>query len=1075
MTILGMLAALLPMAAVPAAAGTGPVVFINEIHYDNVSTDEGEAIEVAGPVGTDLTGWSLVPYNGNGGTQYSVTNLSGSLADQGGGYGTASFPISGLQNGAPDGVALVDAGNTVVQFLSYEGSFTATDGPASGMNSVDIGVSESSSTPVGDSLYLVGTGFSYDDFTWTSGAASFGEINPGQTFTGTVAEPSLLINEVDADQVGTDAAEFVELYDGGTGGTDLTGLSIVLFNGSDDASYAAFDLDGLSTNADGYFVLCGDAANVANCDLDVTPDTNLIQNGADAVALIAGDADDFPEDTPVTTVGLIDALVYDTDDSDDAGLLVLLNSGQPQVNERDGGDGTRDSNQRCPNGSGGARNTVTYAQFEPTPGESNLCEIIVPPLSCADPLTVTPIHDIQGSGASSPLVGQVVVVDAVVTGIFPGLSGFYLQEEPADQDTDPMTSEGVFIFGGVLPDEAAVGDLVRVQGDVAEFVTSGGASSLTEVNADGIAICEVQPEPIVPTELTLPVSPVSDLEAYEGMLVSFPQDLYISEYFNFDRFGEIILTTERQFQPTAIFDPGTPEVDQLAADNALGRITLDDGRSSQNPDPAIHPNGAVFDLTNTFRGGDIVNNVTGVIDDTFGLYRIQPTAGADYTAANPRTDAPEDVGGGIQVASFNVLNYFTTLGSRGADDAEEFSRQRDKIFAAIDAIDADVVGLIEIENNTEAILDLVSGLNEVAGAGTYDLIDTGVIGPDAIKVAFIYQPASVTPVGDYAVLEGDFLDPNNLGDDKNRPALAQTFMDNATGGVVTVVNNHLKSKGSACGDGDDDPVQGNCNLTRTLAAELLVEWLATDPTESGDEDFLIVGDLNAYDHEDPIMTIVAGADGIAGTDDDFGDLMLAYQGEEAYSYLFGGQLGYLDHALANQALLGEVTGTTAWHINSDEPDILDYDTTFKQDAQDALYEPNAFRSSDHDPVIVGLDICDEIAPTIDVSVTPDLLWPPNHRYTLVTATVEVSDNFDTDPTVTLLSVVSNELDDGLGDGDTPNDIRVLSDFTFALRAERSALGTGRIYTITYQVTDDCGNSAIGTAEVYVPLNRGRIR
>ncbi len=1072
MTILGMLAALLPMAAVPAAAGTVPVVFINEIHYDNVSTDEGEAIEVAGPVGTDLTGWSLVPYNGNGGTQYSVTNLSGSLADQGGGYGTASFPISGLQNGAPDGVALVDAGNTVVQFLSYEGSFTATDGPASGMNSVDIGVSESSSTPVGDSLYLVGTGFSYDDFTWTSGAASFGEINPGQTFTGTVAEPSLLINEVDADQVGTDAAEFVELYDGGTGGTDLTGLSIVLFNGSDDASYEAFDLDGFATDADGYFVLCGDAANVANCDLDVTPETNLIQNGADAVALIAGDAVDFPEDTPVTTEGLIDALVYDTDDSDDAGLLVLLNPGQPQINERDGGDGTRDSNQRCSNGSGGALNTDTYAQFEPTPGESNLCEIIVPPLSCADPLTVTPIHDIQGSGASSPLVGEVVVVDAVVTGIFPGLSGFYLQEEPADQDADLATSEGVFVFGGTLPDGTAVGDLVRVEGDVAEFVTSDGASSLTEVNADAIALCEVEPEPIIPTDLTLPTT---DLEPYEGMLVSFAQDLYISEYFNFDRFGEIILTTERQFQPTAIFDPGTPEADQLAVDNALGRITLDDGRSSQNPDPAIHPNGAVFDLTNTFRGGDIVNNVTGVIDDTFGLYRIQPTTGADYTAANPRTDAPDDVGGGIQVASFNVLNYFTTLGSRGADDAEEFTRQRDKIFAAIDAIDADVVGLIEIENNTEAILDLVTGLNEVAGAGTYDLIDTGVIGPDAIKVAFIYQPATVTPVGDYAILDGEFLDPNNLGDDKNRPALAQTFMDNATGGVVTVVNNHLKSKGSPCGDGDDDPVQGNCNLTRTLAAELLVEWLATDPTGSGDEDFLIVGDLNAYDHEDPIMAIVAGADGIAGTDDDFGDLMLAYQGEEAYSYLFGGQLGYLDHALANQALLGEVTGTTAWHINSDEPDILDYDTTFKQDAQDALYEPNAYRSSDHDPVIVGLDICDEIAPTIDVSVTPDLLWPPNHRYTLVTATVEVSDNFDSDPTVTLLSVESNEPDDGFGDGHTKNDIRILSDYTFALRAERSGNGDGRIYTITYEVTDDCGNSSIGTAEVYVPLNRGRIR
>jgi len=163
-------------------------------------------------------------------------------------------------------------------------------------------------------------------------------------------------------EVSTDAAEFIELYDYGVGNTDLTGLVLVLFNGSDDASYLAFDLDGFSTDADGYFVLCGDAGNVANCDLDVSPNTNLIQNGADAAALLVGDAADFTEDTPVTTDGLLDAIVYDTSDSDDPGLLVLLNAGQPQVNERDGGDGTAHSNQRCPDGSGGARNTDTYYQ-----------------------------------------------------------------------------------------------------------------------------------------------------------------------------------------------------------------------------------------------------------------------------------------------------------------------------------------------------------------------------------------------------------------------------------------------------------------------------------------------------------------------------------------------------------------------------------------------------------------------------------------------------------------------------------------------------------------------------------------
>ena len=185
------------------------------------------------------------------------------------------------------------------------------------------------------------------------------------------ANAQVLINEFDVDQTGTDAAEFVELYDGGTGNTSLDGHVIVLFNGSDDASYQAFDLDGSSTNADGYFVLCGDATMVANCDLDVGIPTNLIQNGADAMALYVGDAEDFPEDTPVTTENLVDAVVYGTADGDDAQLLVLLNEGQPQIDESANEASTSESNQRIPNGAGGARNTDMFVQAAPTPGAAN--------------------------------------------------------------------------------------------------------------------------------------------------------------------------------------------------------------------------------------------------------------------------------------------------------------------------------------------------------------------------------------------------------------------------------------------------------------------------------------------------------------------------------------------------------------------------------------------------------------------------------------------------------------------------------------------------------------------------------
>ena len=198
---------------------------------------------------------------------------------------------------------------------------------------------------------------------------------PAMLTVNPVAPPNVVINEVDSDQVGTDTGEFVEIYDGGTGNTSLTGLVVVFYNGTDDKSYAAFDLDGRSTNTNGYFTL----GNAAVPGVDLVFADGTMQNGADAIAIYVGNASDFPNGTSVTTTNLIDALVYDTNDADDAGLLVLLNPGQPQVNEDTGGNGTPNSNQRCPNGSGGARNTSTYNQFAPTPDGANVCMVATPP------------------------------------------------------------------------------------------------------------------------------------------------------------------------------------------------------------------------------------------------------------------------------------------------------------------------------------------------------------------------------------------------------------------------------------------------------------------------------------------------------------------------------------------------------------------------------------------------------------------------------------------------------------------------------------------------------------------------
>jgi hypothetical protein len=166
-----------------------------------------------------------------------------------------------------------------------------------------------------------------------------------------------------------------------------------------------------------------------------------------------------------------------------------------------------------------------------------------------------------------------------------------------------------------------------------------------------------------------------------------------------------------------------------------------------------------------------------------------------------------------------------------------------------------------------------------------------------------------------------------------------------------------------------------------------------------------------------------------------------------------------------------VTGATVWHINADEPDLLDYDMTFKQAPQDALFEPNPFRSSDHDAVVVGLDSCDEIAPTLEVSVTPDVLWPPNHKYVDVEATIAADDDFDASPEVTLVSVTSNEPDDGQGDGNTVDDAVIVDDDTFSVRAERDGGGSGRVYTATFRAQDACGNATTATATVRVPLSR----
>jgi len=605
--------------------------------------------------------------------------------------------------------------------------------------------------------------------------------------------------------------------------------------------------------------------------------------------------------------------------------------------------------------------------------------------ACVAPFTAIP--SIQGRGAAAAITGT-VTTRGVVVGDFEGasgLGGFYLQDSAGDGDRS--TSDGIFVYTGAA-NTVAAGDLVRVTGFARErfnqTTLNGSNSNGAAVGPSAIVKCGTGR--VAPTDVLLPFDRVSAPERYEGMLVRLPQPLVISEYGNLDRFGEVVLALPRDGEsrlriPTSVEAPGAPALAR-AQDNLRRRITLDDGLGIQNPSFVRHPNGKAFSVANRFRGGDTVQNTVGVVGFDFETYRIQPTGPADYVAVNSRTAAPGAVGGSIRVASMNTLNFFLTLDyptghardntcgprrnveCRGADfdQAAEFTRQRRKLLAALASLDADIIGLHEIENTPgvdplgDPTAGLVAGLNALRGAGTYRYIDTGVIGSDAIRVGLIYKAARVAPAGSFATLDSA-VDARFM-DTKSRPSLAQSFETLSTGARFTVVVNHLKSKGSSCDDVRDPDAldgQGNCNLTRKAAARALMDWIATDPTRSGDADVLIVGDLNSYAKEDPIAAIRDGADDAAGTLDDFTNLVARFVGGSAYSYVFDGQVGYLDHALGSTSLSAQVTGATEFHINADEPDLLDYDTSFKASPQDAIYEANGYRASDHDPVVIGLE------------------------------------------------------------------------------------------------------------------------
>lgn len=558
----------------------------------------------------------------------------------------------------------------------------------------------------------------------------------------------------------------------------------------------------------------------------------------------------------------------------------------------------------------------------------------------------TPIHQIQGAASTSPIQGKTVTTQGVVMGVIYANSKqpqLLIQSQQADDSA--ATSEALLIPDVELARIYQRGQLLELAGTVRELEDMTALTNITHSK-----ICAEQLA-VKATPFTLPVQQLSDWEALEGHWLKFSHPLVVNDSYHLARFGELLVADQRLFVSTELHAPGEAarafEQQQL-----LRQLVIDDDNPKQNPDPIRFPTGGLT-ADNPVRVGDTLSDVEGFFVQTKAGYRLVVSKQPQFAATNPRPLVPaaKQHPQQLRVASFNVLNFFNGVSQdvpfptkRGASNAEEFQRQQAKMIAALAAMDADIIGLLEVENNgygkTAALSTLVSLLNQQLGQEVYRAIQTEAKpGTDDIKVAMIYRPATVTTLGAAAMLNDATFARGN------RVPIAQTFQHIASGKNLTVSINHFKSKGSCPKQQNADSDQGDgqsCwNATRVKAAKTLSQWLATHPTGQTTNQILIMGDLNAYRMEDPIKAL-----------EQAGYRHLSSQGLK-WSYVFRGRSGNLDHALASPTLADHLQSFQHWHINADEPVALDYNIEHKSAKQQQLfYAPTPFRSSDHDPLLM---------------------------------------------------------------------------------------------------------------------------
>lgn len=556
---------------------------------------------------------------------------------------------------------------------------------------------------------------------------------------------------------------------------------------------------------------------------------------------------------------------------------------------------------------------------------------------CGAPATA--IHDIQGRGNDSPLAGQQVTVEGVLTRDARdkgGFRGFYLQQADAETDNDPGTSEALFIYTSRTAGRP--GQRLRVTGTVKEF---HGLTELVDVKALDICGPGELPDPI-PVSLPWRQTP----ESLENMRVAFTAPLTVVEHYQLAEFGELTLAASDQVIPTEYLPPGRRAVEQ-GEQNRQHRVVLDDGKSMRNPDPVPWPPGGLS-ASNTVRAGDQVANLTGVLDFRFGLWRVQPDRPPEFRAETDRPPAPtRPENADLRVVALNLQNYFNGNGQgggfpteRGAESPGDFEHQSRQLVTTLRALDADLLALTEMENDGYGETSALMQLTRQLGHPWQAVISRDHDGTDAIRTALLYRSDRVTTVGEAQRIR------TGIYRSAGRPPLAQRFEAVGSGEAVQVVVPHMKSKSCRRASGantDRNDGQGCYSQRRLEEARAITGWLAQQGNPpTAPERIVIAGDLNSYSRETPLHHF---AD--AGYTSALDHLHpCTPQRCDHHSYRYRGEKGALDHILVSPDLLARVVSATAWNVNADEPRAL---------AQQGLVPANQpWRASDHNPVVVDL-------------------------------------------------------------------------------------------------------------------------